>query len=395
MTLMSNPKPGRRKNTLPLCLVFLSFALVLACWSYPSAAALKDEKPSAPSLAQAIRQKVKEMDYADVVGDELAKMAAALKCDELKQALERVRLDYKRKKSSLSQLLKAEETVSKALFYYMYENIRYDFELKYNSLDYVVKDRKARCYGYAQLYYVLGDAIGLAVDIVGAEPDGNSLTPGGHACNLVHLSNGKVIMVGMALPTTVVSKQFMFKVEFAEDGNYWMQKNRGNHLKVHSKIQIRDNDAIRAAIYFNRSAEDENITDAAALAFLSKAIELDPKYAEVVLTRGMRYMRMKENKKALADFEKTVQIDPASSDGYCWRRDGAISNWAKTPRPLPTCPRPSNSTTKMPTHTGSAAASTTNSASETKPSPTSPRPSPARFTSAPGHSTNRLNLNPP
>ena len=259
------------------------------------------------------------MDYADVVGDELVKMAAALKCDELKQALERVRLDYKRKKSSLSQLLKAEETVSKALFYYMYENIRYDFELKYNSLDYVVKDRKARCYGYAQLYYVLGDAIGLAVDIVGAEPDGNSLTPGGHACNLVHLSNGKVIMVGMALPTTVVSKQFMFKVEFAEDGNYWMQKNRGNHLKVHSKIQIRDNDAIRAAIYFNRSAEDENITDAAALAFLSKAIELDPKYAEVVLTRGMRYMRMKENKKALADFEKTVQIDPASSDGYCWR----------------------------------------------------------------------------
>ena len=173
----------------------------------------------------------------------------------------------------------------------------------------MAKNRKARCYGYAQLYYVLGSAIGLAVDIVGAEPDGNSLTPGGHACNLAYLSNGKVIMVGMALPTTVISKQFMFKVEFAEDGNYWMQKNRGNHLKVHSKIQIRDNDAIRAGDLFQPLGRRRKHNRClAALAFLSKAIELDPKYAEVVFTRGMRYMRMKENKKALA-----ISIKPSKS----------------------------------------------------------------------------------
>jgi tetratricopeptide (TPR) repeat protein len=312
-------KRNRRKAKLRVCLVVCSFAILAAGWGHHCLAAAKDEKPSAMTVAQAIRQKVKEMDYDDDVAVELVKMAAALKCDELKQTLERVRLDNKRKKSSLTQLLTAEDTISKALFYYIYEKLPYDFELKYNSLDYVAKDHRARCYGFAQLYYVLGSAIGLAVDIVGAEPDGNSLTPGGHACNLVRLSNGKVIMVGMALPTAVVSKPFMFKAEFAEDGNYWVQKNRGNHLKVHSKIQLRDKDAIRAAIYFNRSAEDQSTSDAAALGFLSKAIELDPKYAEVVLTRGMRYLRMKENKKALADFDKTVQIDPASSDAYCYR----------------------------------------------------------------------------
>ena len=316
---MSNLSSHRIKLARPLCLVLLSVALFVACWSHLSAAPVTGEKQSGLTIAQVIRQKVKEMDYDDDVAEELVKMAPAFKCDELKQTLERVRLDYKRKKSSLSQLLSAEETISKALFYYLYEKIPYDFELKYNSLDFVVKEHRARCYGFAQLYYVLGSAVGLAVDIVGAEPDGNSLTPGGHACTLVHLSNGKVIMVGMALPTAVMSKQFMFKVEFAEDGNYWVQKNRGNHLKVHSKIQVRDKDAILAAIYFNRSVEDETITDAASLDFLSKAIELDPKYAEVVLTRGMKYLRMKEYKKALSDFDKTVQVDPTSSDGYCYR----------------------------------------------------------------------------
>ena len=47
-----------------------------------------------------------------------------------------------------------------------------------------------------------------------------------------------------------------------------------------------------------------------AIADYSKAIEIDPKYAEAYCNRGVAYGKIEQWDKAIADFNKAIEIDP-------------------------------------------------------------------------------------
>ena len=57
-----------------------------------------------------------------------------------------------------------------------------------------------------------------------------------------------------------------------------------------------------------------------AAADYSKAIEIDPSFADAYLKRGvLRYKLLKKYEESFGDFNKVVELDPACSAGYLYR----------------------------------------------------------------------------
>ncbi|MGH6814831.1 MAG: tetratricopeptide repeat protein, partial [Hyphomicrobiaceae bacterium] len=66
----------------------------------------------------------------------------------------------------------------------------------------------------------------------------------------------------------------------------------------------------RGAVYARMSAHDRSIADD------TKAIEIHPNFALAYNDRGLGYARKGEHDRAIADFTKTVEIDPDYADAY-------------------------------------------------------------------------------
>jgi tetratricopeptide (TPR) repeat protein len=70
---------------------------------------------------------------------------------------------------------------------------------------------------------------------------------------------------------------------------------------------VRDN---RGAAYFKKGEYDKAIADE------TKAIEIDPKFAEAYVNRGIAYLAKGEHDKAIADFTKAIQLKPDLAEAY-------------------------------------------------------------------------------
>ena len=115
----------------------------------------------------------------------------------------------------------------------------------------VLKERKAQCLGYSQLYYVLGKAVGLRVQVIDVVElvSGPLPTLDGHVACLVDRSDGKVMIVDAGLH--YVSWPFVFQDEYVEVGNYWQLKRQGNPLSLSRQISILNEKGLIADIYNN------------------------------------------------------------------------------------------------------------------------------------------------
>ena len=58
--------------------------------------------------------------------------------------------------------------------------------------------------------------------------------------------------------------------------------------------------------------------------YLSKAIEMNPDYAEAYLRRGQRYLGKKQYDKALADFTKAISLNPRQAEYHVSRADAYL-----------------------------------------------------------------------
>lgn len=54
---------------------------------------------------------------------------------------------------------------------------------------------------------------------------------------------------------------------------------------------------------------------------LTQAIEIEPKYAEAYINRGLAYYRLGQYKKAIADFTQTIKLKQYAADAYASRGD--------------------------------------------------------------------------
>ena len=304
-------------------------------------------------IAKAIQQKVKELEYPDDVGQDLVKMVSGWKCEAWKQRLDQARQELQEKKISTDQLAEVEEDVTKELFHAIRKEIDYDRDLnfEYCKLSKIIEDKKAHCFGYSLLFFVLGDSLGLSTEClyVTEPPYGSFPVSGTHMASLVNLSNNKILMVDAAWG--FVSRPFVLNEEFTEDGPFWQLKDKSNALGIHRRIQLCNENGLLAEIYSSRayeSAMSKNNADCIslstkavqlnplngngylfragaysnlgkyedALSDCQKAIELDRQSARPFLSRGLVYCAMDKTAEGISDFNKAIELDPKDAYAY-------------------------------------------------------------------------------
>jgi tetratricopeptide (TPR) repeat protein len=184
----------------------------------------------------------------------------------------------------------------------------------------VIQKRKANCLGYAQLFYILGNSVGLRVSVINVlePPNDHFQIGGGHVACVVQLSDGHIMMVDVI--NKLISNPFVFEKTFAKVGDFWERDPKINSSTIHRRIQRLDERGIVACINANLgegygAAGDRD----QAIVYLTKAIELNPKYALAYTNRGAFYAESGTPTKAIPDFTKAIELDPKHAEAYCNR----------------------------------------------------------------------------
>jgi len=233
-----------------------------------------------------------------------------------KQGLNQARQDYKQYKISKDQLAKVEENTAKELSQRIQKEISYNE--KFFDLADVIKYKQARCLGYSQLVYIIGNSLGLSIKPMNVLEimTGVLLSPeAGHIASIVSLTDGRIMMVDL-VPRGFVSKPFI-EEQFTKVGNYRELKDPNNPLGIHRKIQILDRDGFLAEIYTNRGNVYGKLGQhTQALSNFTKAIDLNPKYAEAYYNRGTTYANLGGTPQALSDLTQAIDLNPKLAQAY-------------------------------------------------------------------------------
>ncbi len=274
-------------------------------------------------LSKKIKQSVVELGYSDETANDFAQMALDWKDYRgrvvllaLAKKISNVKQDFEKQLLNKSDLARVEAEAVDEFRQAVCSNVFPISERDY-SLETVVKDKSANCLGYTQVTCVLGNSIGLSTQPIFVPEMFEHPMPWGmsHVACLVHLADGKVIMVDFA--TENVSEPFLFKDHFREAGIYWELKDGRNLLGVHPVMQLLDQkgllgciDVCRTKKMFKAGKADE------AVRLLTKAIEGCPKNPMILSGRGCAYFELGRYDEAVADHDKAIELDPKYSSAY-------------------------------------------------------------------------------
>ncbi len=256
--------------------------------------------------------------YSQGATDDLARLARDWKCDLWKQKLGQARAASSDRQTA--DVARVEEEAAKALYEIIGKEIAECDEeemAQYFYLPKVIRDKKAQCLGYSQLFNILGNSIGLKVRVIQVmELVSGLLPPGeGHVACLVSLSDGKAMMVD--IPHKHLSRPFVFEETFVEVGNYWERKQTINSSEIHRRIQILNASGLVGCIYTGRGVGySRSGQDSKAISDYTKAIELNPKDVKAYYNRGGDYRDIGQSTKAIADFSKAIYLDPKFAEAY-------------------------------------------------------------------------------
>jgi len=270
------------------------------------------------AIAKDIEKSVLRLDYPKSTADDLVQLVRDWNCELWKQNLARARAGSA--SSSAAEVARVEEITIRALYERIERKIAPgpDFSRKnYFHLSEVVRDRRAHCLGYSQVFYILGKTIGLRVRAIyvlelvsGENPPGI-----GHVACLVSRSDGQVVIVDLA--QRYVSRPFVFKEGFVEAGNYWQLKQQDNPLRVHPRIGLLDESGLLACIYSSLAAVNTNAGHPdQAISDFTKAIELNPKDAIAFNNRGVAHDSLGQHEQAISDYNKAIELNPKYADAF-------------------------------------------------------------------------------
>jgi tetratricopeptide (TPR) repeat protein len=279
-----------------------------------------DKSSSAPNdaaaLEKAIYQNVKSLEYSDQVARDFVAMVRPWKCEALCGKLRQAAEDVKQKKITRSQYAQVEEEVVRRLA----QTVRNEVAGKAKNFDLaqIVREKKACCLGYSQLFYVLGNSVGLTVQglcIVGHS--GGSLPRGeGHVACRVDLADGKTLQVDLTLHDCV-STGFLFTEAYKKEGNFWQLKTQENRLHIHPRIQLENRRGLVAYIYGNRGDAYRAVGNLArAISDYTKAIEIRPTYVEAYNCRGIAHAKSGKTAEAISDFTKVIELESKCAEAY-------------------------------------------------------------------------------
>jgi tetratricopeptide (TPR) repeat protein len=296
-------------------LALVGFAAGGRCLAEPPAAAPADNANAFDAVAKDIVDSVQALGYPKVIGDDLVHLVRDWQCERWRQAIAQARLRSAGKHSA--EVARLEEDAIRSLYLKLGKEIAPcdPLDRKQMNRDFylpeVLKDKKAQCLGYSQLYYVLGKAIGLRVQVIDVLELASGPLPveDAHVACLVDRSDGKVMIVDAGL--RYVSWPFVFREEYAEAGNYWRLKHPGNLRALYRQIEIVNEAGITAEVY-NNLAHTYGLAGQLeqALSYYTKATELNPKCAEAFCNRGNAQRVLGQNQQAIADFDKAIELNP-------------------------------------------------------------------------------------
>ena len=183
--------------------------------------------------------------------------------------------------------------------------------------------QEAQSLGYSQLFYILGNAVGLAVSVVDVvEPAAGPLTPDEEqtAC-IIGRCDSTCLLVDLA--NRFVSKPFVFQNTYAAAGNYWQRKQKENPLEIPRRIQVLSEGGIIGLVY-NSLGNGYWMTGQPdqAISYLTKAIVFNPKCAEAFCNRGTVYASVGQTQPAGLDFDQAIKLNPNFAEAY-YRRGTA------------------------------------------------------------------------
>lgn len=276
------------------------------------------------NLSRRIKQLICELEYSDKVAEDFVGMVNSWQNSKTapffairREKLHQAREDYKQGKVDISDVAVAEENIAEEISWLIknkLDSTDEDFELAD-----VIKAKQANCLGCTQIFYILGDSIGLSVipiNVVELQSPGPLPTGAAHVSCIVNLSDGRTIMLNL-VPGGFVSKPFVMEEKFVKIGNYLRLRDKSNCLNIYRKIQLLDKDGLIAYIYSNRGNGyasagrfNKSIHD------YVKAIELNPNFAEAYNNRGIAYRNLGRLKQAIADYTKAVELNPNYAGAY-------------------------------------------------------------------------------
>ncbi len=281
---------------------------------------------SMEALSKEIKLLVKRLEYSDKTAEDFIDMAMKWKDDRQAsvlaiwyEKLTKTRESYAQSRISTNQFAEIEESVARELRQRIIKEISYSEN--FSDLIDTIKYKQANCLSYSQLIYVLGNSIGLPVKVInivnlvaGTLPNG-----AGHMACIINLNNGKQLMVDASLDIVGASKPFNLEKEFIKVGNYLELIDKSNPLKIHRKIQMLDENGLIAGIYNNRV---RNIYDKDLgqydkdISGCTRAIALNPEFAEAYCNRGCVYVKLGQIDKAVSDYTKAIALNPEFAEAY-------------------------------------------------------------------------------
>lgn len=261
-----------------------------------------------------IRQTISELEYADVVADDFIKLVGSWRDEQGSPALVvmRARLANSREacrkgEISQAQLAGIEESILLELGHSIRNEISYRQD--YFDLHNIVKDGKANCFGYSQVFCILGNCIRLSVWAASVTPE--------HVANIVGLSDRTMTIVDLTRVDGFTSERIVTEAAHNGNGSHWSFTDEGKLVRGDKKIHIWNRNEVVGEIYFCRGTINYmSSRRSEAISHYNRAIELNPISAKAYNNRGGAYLVLGEHAKAISDFDKALELDPEYTSAY-------------------------------------------------------------------------------
>jgi tetratricopeptide (TPR) repeat protein len=265
-------------------------------------------------LSEKVRQEVKELKYSNEVVENFVRVVGKWKDVQgqpalavLRKILTGLKEACRRGDISKTKLAKAEERIMMDLCRCIKREVVYRRD--YFDLADIIEDRQANCFGYSQLFYVLGNSIGLYVRAMNVTPD--------HIANIVGLSDGTMTVVDLIRTEGFISERIITDNEYEGNGSYWMYKDRNNLVRNGKTIHILDRDELISEIYFCRgTVHYMSGQGTEAIVFYDKAVEFNPRCARAYNNRGGANLILSKHDEAISNFSRAIELAPGYASAY-------------------------------------------------------------------------------
>jgi len=303
----------RQARSGTVLVVSLAVAIASAPMIFHGAEPSDDGGEAGGSTGASIRELVAALGYGPEVGDRFASFG-----DVFPVGRWRTSLAASTRRRDVSAMAEAEARVVDDIRRRLDAVIdQADGRSGYWNLPAVLADRQAQCLGNCQLWYVLGNSVGLDVGAVEVSlpPDGDLGEHETHVATLVKLADGRVRMIDTRYG--IRSEPFRFGEVYRRNGEVWTLANLTSRHVLHRRVRLLDRTGIEAMILLNiGNTYRQAGREAEAAPIYERGLALDPDSPALHLAVAETYFRNGQWDAAGQSIRTAIEREPQCSDAH-------------------------------------------------------------------------------